>query len=94
VLLGETPAPPPEPAAPAAVAHCGDAARGRTAVLDRFEQWEARIRGARASIDPSSWTLNAAAWSGHCQEMDVLRGALEQQLGCALSQQGQCARSP
>jgi hypothetical protein len=94
ILLGETSAPAPELAAPAAIAHCGDAARARTAVLDRFEQWEAQIRGSRRSIDPASWTLNAAAWSGHCQEMDVLRGALEQQLGCALSQQGQCARSP
>jgi hypothetical protein len=94
VLLGEAAPPPPEPAAPAAVPLCGDAARARTAVLDRFEQWEAMIRGARASIDPATWTLNAAAWSGHCQEMDVLRGALEQQLGCVLTQQGHCARSP
>ncbi len=94
ILLGEPAAPPPPPPAAPAVVRCGDAARAHPAVLDRFEQWETQIRGARRSIDTASWTLKAAAWSGHCQEMDVLRAALEQQLGCALSQQGQCARSP
>ena len=84
-------------AAPAPPVRCGDAARSRRAAVERFEQWEAQIRGARRSLDPASWTLDAASWSGHCQEMDVLRAALEQQLGCALSQQGSCngaARSP
>jgi hypothetical protein len=76
---------------PAARAKCSDAARGRTATLDRFDQWDARIRGSGGrSLDRASWTLDAGAWSGHCQEMDVLRGALEQQLSCALEVQGRC----
>jgi len=86
--------PPPAPAAvpppPAASARCGGEARVRTALLDRFDQWEAQIVGARRSLDRASWTLDAGAWSGHCQEMDVLRGALEQQLGCALGHEGRC----
>ena len=62
----------------------------RTAVLDRFDQWEAGIVGPPKSLDRTAWSLDAAAWSGHCQELDVLRSALEQQLGCALAQAGRC----
>jgi hypothetical protein len=91
ILLGESAAPTEPAPPPPSIAHCGDAARARTAVLERFEQWEQQIRGARRSLDSARWTLNAADWSGHCQEMDVLRAALEQQLGCALSQEGRCA---
>jgi hypothetical protein len=88
--------PPPQREAPRSAAsrdpgRCGDAARSRTATLDRFDQWDAQIRGSeRSSLDRSSWILNAAAWSGHCQELDVLRAALEQQLSCALELQGRC----
>lgn len=80
--------PPPPPAAPVA---CGEAARSRAATLERFEQWEQQIRGARSSLDRAAFTLNAAAWSGHCQELEVLHAALEQQLGCAVAEQGSCA---
>ena len=93
VASAETPRPveaPPPSASPAA-ARCGDGARKRTATLERFEQWEAQVLGtARSSLDRDGWTLNAAAWSGHCQEMDVLRAALEQQLGCAIARKGPC----
>jgi hypothetical protein len=95
VVLGEAqpgaearPVPPPAPPAPAA---CGDDARARTATLERFEQWEQQIRGARRSLDRAAWTLDAAVWSGHCQELEVLHAALEQQLGCAVAEQGRCA---
>jgi hypothetical protein len=103
VLLGEGPAqePPPAPVPPldpgpagtsAASVRCGDAARAKSATLDRFDQWDSQLRGSsRRSLDRGSWTLNAAAWVGHCQEMDALRAALEQQLGCAVEQQGVCA---
>lgn len=75
------------PAAP-----CGDSARTHVATLDRFDQWDLQIRrGARASLDRASWTLDAAAWSGHCQELDVLRGVLEQQLSCAVAVAGSCS---
>ena len=83
-----TPLPPPVPA-PIANVRCGEA-RVRGAVLDRFDQWEVQIVGARRSLDRASWTLDAGAWSGHCQELDVLRTALEKQLGCALGQEGRC----
>ncbi|HEY6050807.1 MAG TPA: hypothetical protein VIZ58_06125 [Thermoanaerobaculia bacterium] len=84
------PAPPPAPPA-AAIARCGDSASRKTATLERFEQWEAQVLGtAHTSLDREGWTLNAAAWSGHCQEMDVLRAALEQQLGCTLARRGPC----
>jgi len=102
LLLGDSPAQeappapmpamaPPPSATTVAAARCGDAARARSATLDRFDQWDARLRGSsRRSLDRSSWTLNAAAWVGHCQELDALRAALEQQLGCAVEQQGAC----
>jgi hypothetical protein len=92
------PAPAPAPAlAPAPLAaagpvRCGNAARAKAATLDRFDQWDGQIRGSsRPSLDRASWALNAAAWSGHCQELDVLRAALEQQLACAVDVQGKCA---
>lgn len=103
ILLGEALPPelpaartPPEEAPPArtasARARCTDAARARSATLERFDQWDAQLRGSpRRSLDRDSWTLNAAAWAGHCPEMDVLRAALEEQLGCAVEQQGSCA---
>ena len=76
----------------AAAARCGDAARAKLATLERFDQWDSQLRGSsRRSLDRGSWTLNAAAWMGHCQELDALRAALEQQLGCAVEQQGHCA---
>jgi hypothetical protein len=94
-------APPPSPAAPPPVrpapqpappVHCGDAARARSATLERFDQWDRQVRGASdSSLDRGGFILNAGAWSGHCQELDVLRAALEQQLGCSLVQQGRCA---
>ena len=98
ILLGEAappqpPVPPaPLPPAPAPMhAACGETARSRTATLDRFDQWDARIRAsARPSLDRGAFALDAAAWSGHCQELEVLRGALEQQLGCAVELQGRC----
>jgi len=99
LLGGEPPAatPPTTPPAPApvvaaspAVARCSGEERVRTAVLDRFDQWEAEIVGSSRSLDRTAWTLDSAAWSGHCQELDVHRSALEQQLGCALAQEGRC----
>jgi hypothetical protein len=82
---------PPSPApAAVAVARCGEVARKKAATLERFEQWEAQVLGAAHSLDRQEWTLNAAAWSGHCQEMDVLRAALEQQLGCTIARRGPC----
>jgi len=103
LLLGEgaaqedPPAPMPAvaasvPEAAAAAALCGEAARARSATLDRFDQWDAQLRGSsRSSLDRGSWTLNAAAWVGHCQELNALRAALEQQLGCAVELHGLCA---
>jgi hypothetical protein len=71
---------------------CGDAARAHTATLDRFDQWDLQIRGAtRASLDRATFTLDAPAWTGHCQELDVLRGVLEQQLSCSVAVSGICA---
>lgn len=84
------PAPPPAPAAAPTAARCGAEARQRTALLDRFDQWERQIVGPRRSLDRASWTLDAAAWSGHCPELDVLRSVLERQLGCAVGQEGRC----
>ncbi|MFL5451264.1 MAG: hypothetical protein ACJ78V_05100, partial [Myxococcales bacterium] len=81
----EAASPPPAPG------RCGDGARKKTATLERFEQWEAQVLGTtRSSLDRDGWTLNAAAWSGHCQEMDVLRAALEQQLACTVARKGSC----
>ena len=102
ILLGEAPPPDPpaarlspEEAPPAKTAgrvRCGDAERARSATLERFDQWDAQLRRAsRRSLDRDSWTLNAAVWAGHCPEMDALRAALEEQLGCAVEQQGSCA---
>jgi hypothetical protein len=68
---------------------CADSAVA-PATLDRFEQWEARIRGGPPSLDRRTLLLDAQAWSGHCQELDVLRTVLERQLGCALPEQGRC----
>jgi len=80
------------PAHPVPRGECGDAARAHAATLDRFDQWDLQIRSAtRASLDRGSWTLDAAAWSGHCQELDVLRSSLEQQLACAVAVVGHCA---
>jgi len=100
LVLGGSPAPvvvarhvepAPAPAAPAAVARCGEAARKKTATLERFAQWEAEVLGAaHHSLDQKDWTLDATAWSAHCQEMDVLRAALEQQLGCTIARRGPC----
>ena len=84
------PPPPPAPAPQAGTSRCGEEARARTAVLDRFDQWERQITGARRSLDRAAFTLDAAAWSGHCPELDVLRSVLEQQLGCAVGQEGRC----
>ena len=75
-----------------AAQRCGEAARARVATLERFDQWDSQLRGSsRRSLDRGSWILNAAAWAGHCQELDALRAALEQQLGCAVEPQGRCA---
>ncbi len=101
ILLGDdrpAPAPPaapamqpaPSPSPPAAAARCGVEARQHTAVLDRFDQWERQIVGRGPSLDRASFTLDAAAWSGHCPELDVLRSVLEEQLGCAVGQDGRC----
>lgn len=91
----ETPAavaPPPPPPPARTKAQCGDAARSHSATLDRFDQWDLQIRGAaRGSLDRASWTLDAASWAGHCQELDVLRAALEQQLSCSVTLSGRCA---
>ncbi|MFL5312506.1 MAG: hypothetical protein ACJ79H_18890 [Myxococcales bacterium] len=101
VLLGEVraeaepaaaPPPPDSLATGTKAAACGGAARAKLATLERFDQWDTQLRGSsRRSLDRGSWTLNAAAWTGHCQELDALRAALEQQLGCAVAQQGRCA---
>jgi len=100
LVLGGSPAPvevvrhaEPAPAAsvPPPIARCGEAARKKTATLERFEQWEAQVIGAaHHSLDRKEWTLDATAWSAHCQEMDVLRTALEQQLGCTIARRGPC----
>jgi hypothetical protein len=85
------PAPLPAPVAAAPVARCGEAARERTATLDRFDQWDLQIRHASTpSLDRAALTLPAASWSGHCQELEVLRAALEQQLECSLTVEGHC----
>ena len=78
------------PAPPTTIAPCAGEGRARSPVLDRFDQWEEQIVGPRRSLDRIGWTVDAGAWSGHCQELDVLRAALEQQLGCALAQEGRC----
>ena len=71
---------------------CGEAARSRSATLDRFDQWDRQIRNSpAASLDRASFSLDAAAWSGHCQELEVLRAALERQLGCTAALAGECA---
>jgi len=89
-----TPVATAEPAPSATVApfvRCGELARARSATLDRFDQWDLQLRGSSSpSLDRGSWTLNAAAWVGHCPELGALRAALEQQLGCAVAQQGEC----
>jgi len=95
-VVQETPAPvprpPPPPPAARARSQCGDGARSHSATLDRFDQWDLQIRAAaRSSLDRASWTLDAAAWAGHCQELDVLRAALEQQLSCTVTLSGRCA---
>jgi hypothetical protein len=97
VLLGEEarqpdPPAPSVPAPPAASApiRCGAQAGERTALLDRFEQWERQIVGRPRTLDRGSWTLDAAAWSGHCPELDVLHSVLEEQLGCSVAREGQC----
>lgn len=92
--------PPPQPAAqaapvpvapPPAPVRCSDTARERTATLDRFDQWDRSLRGARGpSLDRATLTLDAASWAGHCQELEVLRSALERQLDCALAVEGTC----
>ena len=87
-LSGARAGAPPVP--PAALSRCGDEARSRSGVLDRFDQWEGQIAGARRSLDRGRWTIDLTAWSGHCQELDVLRTALEQQLGCSLGDEGRC----
>jgi hypothetical protein len=101
-LLGEEPRRPepapspsvkpaqPVPQSQPSLARCGEAARSRTALLERFEQWERQVIGARGSLDRSAWAIDAAAWSGHCSEMEVLRAALEDQLGCGIVTEGSC----
>lgn len=89
----EAPAPAAREPAPKAQAppHCTDAARAQSATLDRFDQWDRQIRSAtRASLDRGAWTLDAAAWAGHCQELEVLHAAIEQQLSCAVALLGRC----
>ena len=77
-------------AAPPSNARCGADARQRTALLDRFDQWERRVTGSRGSLDRAAFTLDAAAWSGHCRELEVLHSVLEEQLGCAVGEEGRC----
>jgi hypothetical protein len=92
--LARAPAPAPalEPALDPKPQPCGEAARSRSATLDRFDQWDRQIRNSpTASLDRASFSLDAAAWSGHCQELDVLRAALERQLGCTAALAGECA---
>jgi hypothetical protein len=87
------PAPAPDPDRDRA--KCGDAARSRSATLDRFDQWDRHIRNSPASsLDRASFSVDAAAWSGHCQELDVLRAALEHQLGCTAAIDGECSPAP
>jgi hypothetical protein len=82
----------PDPDPQPAPQPCGEAARSRSATLDRFDQWDRQIRNSPApSLDRASFSLDAAAWSGHCQELDVLRAALERQLGCTAALTGECS---
>jgi hypothetical protein len=86
---------PPKPAVVAAKEKekrtCADAAREQTATLDRFDQWDAQIRKAPASsLNRATLTLGATRWTGHCQELEVLRAALEKQLDCAVAVEGVC----
>jgi hypothetical protein len=95
LFVSAPPAPPPPPPpvakSPAAPSPCGDGARERTATLDRFDQWDRQIRGdSRPSLDRASLTLRSSLWTGHCQEMDVLRTALERQLECTVAVEGRC----
>src|SRR6185503_4310641 len=55
--------PAPVPAPQSKTVACGEPARAHTATLERFEQWEEQVRGARKSLDRNAWTLDAAAWS-------------------------------
>ncbi|MCA1826631.1 MAG: hypothetical protein ABR567_01930 [Myxococcales bacterium] len=93
-LFVGTPSPtvsPPAKVVESGRVHCRDGARERTATLDRFDQWDQQIRGdSQPSLDRASLTLRSALWSGHCQEMDVLRTALERQLECTLAVEGRC----
>jgi hypothetical protein len=90
--LALAPGPALGPAPDPAKQRCGDPARSRTATLDRFDQWDRQVRASPfPSLDRASFTLDAGAWSGHCQELDVLRAALEQQLGCGTALSGACA---
>lgn len=90
-LGAPAPAPVVQTKAVEGVPRCGSAARERTATLDRFDQWDQQIRGdSQPSLDRASLTLRSALWSGHCQEMDVLRAALERQLECTLAVEGRC----
>jgi hypothetical protein len=87
-------APAPQPQASAtrpAPTRCGDAAREHAATLDRFDQWDRQLRGAeQPSLDRTTLTLGAAAWAGHCQELEVLHAALERQLDCTVALEGTC----
>ncbi|HET9754354.1 MAG TPA: hypothetical protein VFP52_15385, partial [Myxococcales bacterium] len=90
--LARAPAPEPDPDPQPGRQPCGEAARSRSATLDRFDQWDRQIRSSPSpSLDRASFSLDAAAWSGHCQELDVLRAALERQLGCTAAVTGECA---
>src|SRR5438067_7787167 len=92
ILLGAPP-PPAATKAPAAIAphRCGETAREQAATLDRFDQWDLQIRrAAQPSLDRASLTLDSPAWAGHCQEMEVLREALEHQLECTVAVEGAC----
>lgn len=94
------PAAPPRAEAPPRLeekkkAGCPEAAAARPAVVERFLQWERSIRGAGASsLDRHAFSLDAVAWAGHCQELEVLHAALERQLGCAVAQEGRCPTAP
>ena len=86
---------PPPPAAPKVAPvekhACADAAREKTATLDRFDQWDAQIRrSSQPSLNRATLTLGATRWTGHCQELEVLRAALEKQLECAVAVEGVC----
>ena len=80
LFINATPPPAPVPvAAPSAPGRCGEGARDQ------------QVRGdAQPSLDRASFTLRSPLWSGHCQEMEVLRAALERQLECALAVEGRC----